>query len=303
MNTFLSAGYTRVVVSVAMISLFLLLYASREVWANPDATGCGGATVAATNAAFEAEVVALVNQRRAEADLPPLKLVEELTAVARYHAVDMVDDDYFAHNTHDREGETLTVICSWSQRIRSYYANARTIGENIASGYRSPASVMEGWMDSAGHRENILGDFVEIGVGYHNNRWVQDFGTRRDTLAVIINGEAIETDSTAVTVYVHGSGTELRLRNAVGDWDMWQPFQNELSWTLADRAGRRTVEVEVRSGSVTLTGSDVIELVGAPEATPTPAPTIGPTPVPTPTLTPGSPQGFSERIYLPVVTR
>jgi hypothetical protein len=162
---------------------------------------------------------------------------------------------------------------------------------------------MEGWMNSPGHRDNILGNFAEIGVGYYNSRWVQDFGTRNSALAVIINRESVQTDSPQISIYVHGNGTQIRLRNDDDGWGEWQTFQNELSWTLANIAGERRVEVEVKRRSTTVSGNDTILLTSGTVQTPTPTLAPTQTPIPTPTLTPGSPQGYAEYIYLPVVTR
>lgn len=279
-------------------------------WAQDSVMGCGGEYIAIQNGGYEAAVVTLVNERRAEQNLPPMKLVRELSEAARYHAADMTQDNYFDHDSYDRNGNQLTAVCSWSTRIRGYYTGARSVGENIAAGYRSPESVMEGWMNSTGHRNNILGNFTEIGVGYHSNRWVQDFGRRDDVLVVIINREAAETASAQVSIYIHGSGSQVRLRNDGGTWSDWQNFQNELTWTLGNNVGERLVEVEVQRGSSTVTGSDVIQLTAAgpaPTATPTVAPTIVPTIVPTtpptPTPTRFPPQEYREKVYLPLVTR
>ncbi|MCB0060751.1 MAG: hypothetical protein KDE19_01505 [Caldilineaceae bacterium] len=272
-------------------------------WAAGNYVGCGGETVAVQNADFEAAVVELVNQRRAEANLPPLKWVTEASSAARYHAADMAEDDYFDHNSYDRNNDQVVQVCGWADRIRGYYTGASALGENIAAGYRTPASVMEGWMNSPGHRGNILGNYAEIGVGFYNYRWVQDFGTRNSVAAMILNREARETDSPEVSIYLHGTGSQLRLRNDDEQWSEWQPFQNEFTWTVPHVAGEHRVDIEVQRGQSVVTGSDTIVVSSSAAATPTPTIVPTATPLPTPTLTPGSPQGFSYHTYLPLVSR
>ena len=109
----------------------------------------------------------------------------QLDAAERYHACDMRDDDYFSHDSKDWNGSSHITVCSFSQRIQNFYFNYQLAGENIAAGYPSPQAVMNGWLDSAGHRMNIERDtFYEIGVGYcapggyYGRYWVQNFGRR-----------------------------------------------------------------------------------------------------------------------------
>lgn len=239
--------------------------------AAPTFTGCGGETVAATNADFEAEVAELVNLRRAEQNLPPFKLVTTLTNAARYHATDMAQDDYFQHNAYDRVNGNLVQTCEWYERVTVYYPNPRA--ENIAWGYTTPASVMQGWMDSPGHRTNILSDNREMGVGFANNYWVQDFGTTDDVYPLIINREARQTASPTVALYIYGTWEQMRLRNDDGAWTDWQPFRTESNWTLVGPRGLHTVTVELRSGATTATSSDSIELTTNGSLFPAPAPT------------------------------
>ncbi len=84
----------------------------------------------------------------------------------------MATKDYFSHTSLDGS--------SMSDRIdRQGYA-WRRLAENIAAGYPSPEAVVEGWMNSPGHRANILNcDLTEIGVGHYQRYWTQNFGTPR----------------------------------------------------------------------------------------------------------------------------
>lgn len=250
--------------------------------------GCGGELVEPTDFGMEQQVAELVNQERAAVGLPPMKLVAGLSNAARYHAADMTHDDYFDHDSYDRINATLVKSCDWFQRIQAYYPSPRA--ENIAWGYRTPASVMNGWMNSSGHRANILGDYREIGVGLYEWRWVQDFGSRRDVYPLIINGEAASTDDPQVTLYLYGEWDEVRLRNDGGQWSEWSAFESQMTWRINATAGKHLVEAEVRNADATVSSSDSIDYVGidkpTPEASPSSAPTATEEPTSLPTVAP-----------------
>ncbi|MBQ3483771.1 MAG: SafA/ExsA family spore coat assembly protein [Clostridia bacterium] len=127
-------------------------------------------TLDTTVASYEAEVVRLVNEERMARGLKPLSQNWELSRVARYKSQDMKDNRYFSH--------TSPVYGSPYQMMRSFGISYRSAGENIAMGYRTPKAVVNGWMNSAGHRANILSAaFTEIGVGYvaDGGYWTQMF--------------------------------------------------------------------------------------------------------------------------------
>jgi subtilisin family serine protease len=235
----------------------------------PSHTGCGGVYgVPSSNLDYEQEIINRVNAIRAEKDLPPLKRATSLDDAARYHATDMGQDDYFSHTSRDRCNGSLVDVCTCFERIISYYSsNWRSLGENIAAGYRTPESVMDVWMNSQGHRDNILspGNW-EIGVGYFEGAgsyyryWVQDFGRRTGVYPLVIDREAASTDSQTVSLYIYGDWQEMRLRNNDGDWTAWQAFRSSSSWTLPGTAGDHTVWAELRDGSTTTVTSDTIRL-------------------------------------------
>nr|WP_055567782.1 sigma-70 family RNA polymerase sigma factor [Streptomyces atriruber] len=120
------------------------------------------------------QVVALVNTERSKAGCGPVTSNDKLATAATKHSADMAARDYFDHTSPDGKdpGDRITAAgYRWS-----------TYGENIARGQQSPASVMDSWMKSPGHRANILNcDFKELGVGIHNGSggpwWTQAFGT------------------------------------------------------------------------------------------------------------------------------
>ncbi|MDY7078109.1 MAG: CAP domain-containing protein [Chloroflexota bacterium] len=233
----------------------------------PCYTGCGGEFAPIVNASYEQEVMELVNAVRADNNLPPLKRAIELDEAARYHATDMGQDDYFDHDSYDRDGGGLTQVCGWAERVRSYYPGGTTISENIAAGYSTPQSVMNGWMNSSGHRANILRTSTwEIGVGYYQGSggyyryWAQDFGRRSGIYPLIINREAATTNWRDVSLYIYGDWDEVRLRNDDGLWTDWQPFQSTLDWSLSGGDGIHTVRAEMRTDSQTASSNDSIYL-------------------------------------------
>ena len=127
-------------------------------------------TIDASVSAYEAEVVRLVNLERAKNGLPKLAHNWELSRVARYKSQDMKDKKYFSH--------TSPTYGSPFQMMKNFGISYKAAGENIAKGYSTPAAVVNGWMNSPGHRANILNSsFTEIGVGYvaNGNYWTQMF--------------------------------------------------------------------------------------------------------------------------------
>ncbi len=235
----------------------------------PEFSGCGGINQPVVNADYEQQVVDLVNLERANNSLPPYKRVTALDEAARYHSADMGQDNYRSHDTYDRSGGSLVYVCDTWTRIDQYYSGA--MGENIAWGYFTPEDVMNGWMNSSGHRANILSsDNWEIGVGYaavngsdYTRYWTQDFGKRRGVYPLIINRDAASTGSRNVSLYIYGSFQQMRLKNDNGNWGNWQPFQNNVTWTLGNGVGTRTVTAELKSGSTVVASSDTIDLTVA----------------------------------------
>ena len=120
--------------------------------------------------AYEQEVIRLVNVERAKAGLKALTEDWELSRVARYKSQDMHDLRYFSH--------TSPTYGSPVDMMKSFGLSYRTAGENIAMGQRTPQQVVNAWMNSSGHRANILNSsYKKIGVGYvaSGNYWTQMF--------------------------------------------------------------------------------------------------------------------------------
>lgn len=124
--------------------------------------------------AAERKVVKLVNVARAKAGCKALRVDRRLRKAAYLHSRDMGVHHYFDHNSQD--GRT-----PWDRiRARAYTTPS---AENIAAGQQSPASVMDGWMHSKGHRTNILNcssKAIGVGVWKGGGRpiWTQDFGSK-----------------------------------------------------------------------------------------------------------------------------
>jgi uncharacterized protein YkwD len=118
-----------------------------------------------------------VNVERAKESLDPLSWCPALARSATAHSVDMSLNNYFEHESLD--GREI------SNRAKAQGYDYRTVGENIAVGQRDVAEVMEGWMNSPGHRENILRpQFTHLGSGvatgdykgFQSIYWTQNFG-------------------------------------------------------------------------------------------------------------------------------
>ena len=119
---------------------------------------------------YELEVVRLVNVYRSNAGLKPLSADAELSYIARLKSQDMCDKRYFSH--------TSPTYGSPFQMMKDFGVKYRSAGENIAMGQRTPSEVVTAWMNSPGHRANILNSsFTRIGVGYVSagNYWTQTF--------------------------------------------------------------------------------------------------------------------------------
>lgn len=119
---------------------------------------------------YAQRVIDLTNQERAKAGLSALKADAELSRVAQKKSEDMQQNNYFSH--------TSPTYGSPFDMMRDFGISYKTAGENIAQGQRTPEEVVNAWMNSEGHRKNILSNqFTHIGVGYESkgNHWTQMF--------------------------------------------------------------------------------------------------------------------------------
>lgn len=239
---------------------------------------------------FAQRVLEIVNEERWQnGHLPPLKGESTLNSAAETHSNNMAVRNFFDHCDLD------THTSPWDRMEAAGYTNWNYAGENIAAGYGSPENVMAGWMNSSGHRANILStEFREIGIGFINqdpdqnnvrsdndgdceadtanggpytNYWTQNFGRRNEIMPVVINREAYETAVRDVNLYLYGTGwaQSMRFRNSEAEnWSAWYPFAADTVWTLSCGNGDKTVYSEINSGSngsgVTRSAQDAILL-------------------------------------------
>ena len=118
-------------------------------------------------------ILKLLNQERSKAGVPALKLSDKLTNIAYTKAKDMADKNYFSH-----ESPTYGSPFDMLKQFGVSYSYA---GENIAAGQKTAEEVMNSWMNSSGHRQNILNkNYTELGVGFYRGgqygtEWVQLF--------------------------------------------------------------------------------------------------------------------------------
>ena len=120
--------------------------------------------------AAESKVVQLTNVERRKNGLPDLQMDTALSKVAHEKANDMQSKHYFSH--------TSPTYGSPFDMMRDFGITYRSAGENIAQGQTTPEEVVQAWMNSEGHRKNILSaDFTHIGVGYtqQGSYWSQMF--------------------------------------------------------------------------------------------------------------------------------
>jgi uncharacterized protein YkwD len=184
---------TRVTRALLVVPVLALAAALPQAWASHGAVGmtpaAGRAGAAAVggcapgigwgneNVRFERRVVALVNAHRTQMGLRPLRIVRTLTRSARWKALHMARYQYMAH-----DDPAPPVARSVSSRLAACGFHGGWWGENIAYGFPSPASVLQGWLNSPGHRANIENARYRVtGVGAASHAggpmfWSQEFG-------------------------------------------------------------------------------------------------------------------------------
>ena len=221
----------------------------------------------------EAQTVYLGNLARRDNGLPPLRWNRQLSQAARWFSWDSVENrpaPYCGHQ--DTQG-------NWPDyRTRAFGYLGLAGAENAFCGYVTPQYAVDGWMNSPGHRANLLDpNSREVGIGYYRRESdgrgyvTQDFGADPAFPPVIIENEAITVTSPAVNLYIYdraagggfaemGPATEMRIsnepcfRNA-----MWEPFSDERAWQLENGQGWRDVYVQTRDSlNRTVTVSDTV---------------------------------------------
>ena len=131
---------------------------------------------------YDAELLRFTNLERQKAGVAALSLSSQLNQAAQNHADDMTKNNYFSHTGLNGSKP--------SDRAKATGYNYSYVGENIAAGHSTPAETIKQWMNSQGHRENILNsNYREIGFGYsysdsskYRHYWVQVFGKSNATI-------------------------------------------------------------------------------------------------------------------------
>lgn len=223
----------------------------------------------------EMRTVYLGNLARRDNGVPPLRWNAPMTDAARWFSWDSVEnrpDGYCGHD--DSLGRS-----PW-ERVPLFGYRGFCGAENCYCGYMTPEAAIEGWMNSSGHRANLLNpSYRELGMGYYRREsdgrgyLTQDFGIDSVYSPVIINYEAVNTTSTSVVLYIYdqdsdggftglGPVTEMMVANdACFTGASWEPYTAEKTWALEPGSGWRTVYVKTRDAvGRTTTVSDTIYL-------------------------------------------
>jgi len=213
----------------------------------------------------------VVNRRRWEhGKAPPLKWNDALAHAALDHSRSMAQDDFFGHKGSD-------LSSPWDRIDAAAYENWYVLAENIAAGYQSAEEVVQAWLESPQHRENLLNpELHEAGIGYYfeaadqypgtawgyEHYWTLDMGSRWDDYPLIIANEAFSTTSRRVPLYIYGAdwAVEMRLSNDGISWSAWMPYQTTLVWELDPGEGLTTVYGQIRNaqGDVMQAEDDII---------------------------------------------
>jgi uncharacterized protein YkwD len=229
----------------------------------------------------EARTVYLGNLERRANGVPPLRWNRQLTEAARWFSWDSVENRPSGYCGHqDTQGHWP----GWRASAFGYLGFAGA--ENCFCGYVTPEYAIQGWMDSPGHRANLLDpNSREIGLGYYRRESdgrgyvTQDFGSDSVYPPVIIENEALSTSSSLVDLYIHsqessggfagmGAATHMMVANDVCFTDAaWEAYSAEKTWTLEPGDGWRNVYVKTRDAlSRTVMVSDTIYLGSVPLA-------------------------------------
>lgn len=174
----LVAVFSALLLGALTLGVFVVGAPSAQAAGGGNANKCGGGKILLD--ANEKRAFALHNAARRDRNLKPLCVHPALQKAARAHSKDMIERDYFSHDTKGRNEDAC-------ERIRRYGYRWSACGENIGSD-STPERMFKAWMGSSGHRSNILsGRFREVGIGaqtgnydgFKTTMYTVDFGARR----------------------------------------------------------------------------------------------------------------------------
>lgn len=223
----------------------------------------------------EARTVYLGNLTRRAQGVPPLRWNRQLTAAARWFAWDSTENRPSGYCGHQDTNGNWPIY-----RAHAFGYLGLAGAENAFCGYVSPETAIAGWMNSAGHRANLLDPALrEVGLGYYRRSGdgrgyiAQMFGVDSAHAPVIIENEAPFTPTPNVNLYIYnrteqsgfagmGPATQMMVSNDVCFTDRaWEPFASHKTWTLEGGQGWHTVYVKTRDAlNRTATVSDTIYL-------------------------------------------
>ena len=199
------------------------------------------AQTAAEIEAFEREVLRLTNIERANQGLPALEWDSRLGAAARKHSQDMARTNNLSHTGSDgsRPHER-------SEREGFEYSFH---GENIATGQATPANVLRSWMNSPGHRSNILNrEYTHLGVGLassagNRNYWTQKFG--RPSTSRTSQTPTTQPTQTPAQTRINLTPTD-RQQTVEAAWQLISRYSPEGKYVIEEQAGSRTTTTEAQ---------------------------------------------------------
>lgn len=208
------------------------------------------------------EYVVQLNQLRVSFGLPPLKLNWALCEAAQAQANEILIVQECSHV--DREGRRAD-----RRALEAGYPFS-ILAENLAAGQPTWERALEGWLNSPSHRMAMLAPhYREIGIGSawgtgkrFTHAWAQVLGTRRGGYPLIIELDALWTDSPKVRLYVHGTqyANAMRFSNDGEQWTDWMPPKEWVDWELPNEPGEHTVYVQLRIRGRVYESSDSILL-------------------------------------------
>lgn len=207
---------------------------------------------------IQEQIVYLTNLERRKEGMVPLQKAEGLMKGAQNHAEDMSAQGYFSHKGKDGS--------SFSQRCQAAGYRGSPRGENIAMGAAGANQVVKMWMDSPGHRANILNpEITEIGIGFapRGAYAVMCLGVSENPLPVVIENEAFSASSSKVLVYLGGRNwvRQMRFSTDGANFGPWQPHSSFAQVDLPAQTGRQSLIVEFEGPrGVRRAGSDSIYL-------------------------------------------
>ncbi len=197
------------------------------------------------------EMVVRVNDYRQRENLPPLKAHPNLMQASQSYAEFMASKEHYGHYGSDGSDPDGRAKAS---------GFLQPVGENIAANQSDPQEVVIAWMNSTGHRKNILSkDYRYVGAGFSQNEksklykrlWVMNYSWGDQGNPLIIDLDAYSTQDDTVDLYVYASkdAKDMRFRLGDGEWSEWTPYSPQSQFKLAGELGEKLIQSQVRSRS------------------------------------------------------